>query len=67
MMFCTSLVVGKLFAGEGENVWPQVRLYQGGFLLIEFFLLLGINTGWREPRLNIRAQPLQQPVPPTSF
>lgn len=52
-MFCTSVVVGKLLGGEGENVWPLVRIYRGGFLLIEFLFLLGINTyGWRQAGVN---------------
>uniref|UniRef100_A0A674EGI5 Xenotropic and polytropic retrovirus receptor 1a n=1 Tax=Salmo trutta TaxID=8032 RepID=A0A674EGI5_SALTR len=36
-----------------ENVWPLVRIYRGGFLLIEFLFLLGINTyGWRQAGVN---------------
>ncbi|XP_056148786.1 xenotropic and polytropic retrovirus receptor 1-like isoform X2 [Lampris incognitus] len=35
------------------NVWPMVRIYRGGFLLIEFLFLLGINTyGWRQAGVN---------------
>lgn len=38
---------------EGPNVWPLVRIYRGGFLLIEFLFLLGINTyGWRQAGVN---------------
>ncbi|KAG5285981.1 hypothetical protein AALO_G00009670 [Alosa alosa] len=37
----------------GERVWPLVRIYRGGFLLIEFLFLLGINTyGWRQAGVN---------------
>ncbi|XP_030062810.1 solute carrier family 53 member 1 isoform X1 [Microcaecilia unicolor] len=36
-----------------QNVWPLVRIYRGGFLLIEFLFLLGINTyGWRQAGVN---------------
>uniref|UniRef100_A0A7N6BYN0 Xenotropic and polytropic retrovirus receptor 1a n=1 Tax=Anabas testudineus TaxID=64144 RepID=A0A7N6BYN0_ANATE len=35
------------------NVWPLVRIYRGGFLLIQFLFLLGINTyGWRKAGVN---------------
>ncbi|KAM8930957.1 solute carrier family 53 member 1 [Pelodytes ibericus] len=35
------------------NVWPLVRIYRGGFLLVEFLFLLGINTyGWRQAGVN---------------
>lgn len=35
------------------SVWPLVRIYRGGFLLIEFLFLLGINTyGWRQAGVN---------------
>uniref|UniRef100_H3DDI1 Xenotropic and polytropic retrovirus receptor 1a n=1 Tax=Tetraodon nigroviridis TaxID=99883 RepID=H3DDI1_TETNG len=36
-----------------ENIWPMVRIYRGGFLLIQFIFLLGINTyGWRQAGVN---------------
>ncbi|XP_071777921.1 xenotropic and polytropic retrovirus receptor 1a isoform X2 [Centroberyx gerrardi] len=36
-----------------ENMWPLVRIYRGGFLLIQFLFLLGINTyGWRQAGVN---------------
>ncbi len=35
-MFCTTAGVVKLVTGEENNVWPLVRIYRGGFLLIEF-------------------------------
>ncbi|XP_018422921.1 PREDICTED: xenotropic and polytropic retrovirus receptor 1 isoform X2 [Nanorana parkeri] len=35
------------------QVWPLVRIYRGGFLLVEFLFLLGINTyGWRQAGVN---------------
>uniref|UniRef100_A0A669CAY6 Xenotropic and polytropic retrovirus receptor 1a n=1 Tax=Oreochromis niloticus TaxID=8128 RepID=A0A669CAY6_ORENI len=38
---------------RSENVWPMVRIYRGGFLLIQFLFLLGINTyGWRQAGVN---------------
>jgi len=52
-MFCTTAGVVKLVTGEENNVWPLVRIYRGGFLLIEFLFLLGINTyGWRQAGVN---------------
>lgn len=36
-----------------NEVWPLVRIYRGGFLLVEFLFLLGINTyGWRQAGVN---------------
>ncbi|XP_029379925.1 xenotropic and polytropic retrovirus receptor 1 homolog isoform X4 [Echeneis naucrates] len=38
---------------RSADVWPMVRIYRGGFLLIEFLFLLGINTyGWRQAGVN---------------
>ncbi|XP_030607136.1 xenotropic and polytropic retrovirus receptor 1 homolog [Archocentrus centrarchus] len=38
---------------RSSDVWPMVRIYRGGFLLIEFLFLLGINTyGWRQAGVN---------------
>ncbi|XP_072219601.1 xenotropic and polytropic retrovirus receptor 1 homolog isoform X2 [Leuresthes tenuis] len=38
---------------HASEVWPMVRIYRGGFLLIEFLFLLGINTyGWRQAGVN---------------
>ncbi|XP_071368319.1 xenotropic and polytropic retrovirus receptor 1 homolog isoform X3 [Centroberyx affinis] len=43
----TAVVIGS------NDVWPMVRIYRGGFLLIEFLFLLGINTyGWRQAGVN---------------
>lgn len=56
-MFCTSVGVVTLVNEDDEDeersVWPLVRIYRGGFLLIEFLFLLGINTyGWRQAGVN---------------
>ncbi|XP_018609219.1 xenotropic and polytropic retrovirus receptor 1 homolog [Scleropages formosus] len=46
------IIKGALFI-NGSKVWPLVRIYRGGFLLIEFLFLLGINTyGWRQAGVN---------------
>uniref|UniRef100_A0A8C9S6S4 Xenotropic and polytropic retrovirus receptor 1-like n=1 Tax=Scleropages formosus TaxID=113540 RepID=A0A8C9S6S4_SCLFO len=46
------ILSGAVFIKDG-NVWPLVRIYRGGFLLIEFLFLLGINTyGWRQAGVN---------------
>ncbi|KAM5148379.1 solute carrier family 53 member 1 [Mantella aurantiaca] len=35
------------------EIWPLVRIYRGGFLLVQFLFLLGINTyGWRQAGVN---------------
>ncbi|KYO24267.1 xenotropic and polytropic retrovirus receptor 1 [Alligator mississippiensis] len=48
----TVILSGVVFI-DGSNVWPLVRIYRGGFLLIEFLFLLGINTyGWRQAGVN---------------
>ncbi|XP_063056812.1 xenotropic and polytropic retrovirus receptor 1a [Engraulis encrasicolus] len=42
-----------VFKDTERNIWPLVRMYRGGFLLIEFLFLLGINTyGWRQAGVN---------------
>uniref|UniRef100_A0A673X2T9 Xenotropic and polytropic retrovirus receptor 1a n=1 Tax=Salmo trutta TaxID=8032 RepID=A0A673X2T9_SALTR len=50
------LAISFLLTGmftHNHNVWPLVRIYRGGFLLIEFLFLLGINTyGWRQAGVN---------------
>ncbi|XP_025758651.1 xenotropic and polytropic retrovirus receptor 1a [Oreochromis niloticus] len=46
------VLTGAVFF-RSENVWPMVRIYRGGFLLIQFLFLLGINTyGWRQAGVN---------------
>ncbi|XP_034738482.1 xenotropic and polytropic retrovirus receptor 1a [Etheostoma cragini] len=46
------VLTGAVFF-RSENVWPLVRIYRGGFLLIQFLFLLGINTyGWRQAGVN---------------
>ncbi|KAM3910983.1 solute carrier family 53 member 1-like [Leptodactylus fuscus] len=35
------------------TIWPLLRFYRGGFLIVEFFLFLGINNyGWRKAGVN---------------
>uniref|UniRef100_A0A665TRL4 Xenotropic and polytropic retrovirus receptor 1a n=1 Tax=Echeneis naucrates TaxID=173247 RepID=A0A665TRL4_ECHNA len=51
--FFIILAIAFVLTGNYENVWPLVRIYRGGFLLIEFLFLLGINTyGWRQAGVN---------------
>lgn len=47
-------ILSAIFKLEtGRNIWPLIRIYRGGFLLIEFLFLLGINTyGWRQAGVN---------------
>uniref|UniRef100_A0A8C2N0Z4 Solute carrier family 53 member 1 n=1 Tax=Cricetulus griseus TaxID=10029 RepID=A0A8C2N0Z4_CRIGR len=49
-----TLVLAAVFKLETDRtVWPLIRIYRGGFLLIEFLFLLGINTyGWRQAGVN---------------
>uniref|UniRef100_H0VJE3 Solute carrier family 53 member 1 n=1 Tax=Cavia porcellus TaxID=10141 RepID=H0VJE3_CAVPO len=49
-----TLVLAAVFKLEtNRNRWPLIRIYRGGFLLIEFLFLLGINTyGWRQAGVN---------------
>uniref|UniRef100_A0A8C4T404 EXS domain-containing protein n=1 Tax=Erpetoichthys calabaricus TaxID=27687 RepID=A0A8C4T404_ERPCA len=44
---------GELSLPYGPLTWPLLRLYRGGFLLIEFIFLLGINIyGWKKAGVN---------------
>uniref|UniRef100_A0A8C6R8M1 Solute carrier family 53 member 1 n=1 Tax=Nannospalax galili TaxID=1026970 RepID=A0A8C6R8M1_NANGA len=49
-----TLVFAAIFKIETDrSIWPLIRIYRGGFLLIEFLFLLGINTyGWRQAGVN---------------
>lgn len=39
--------------GQKKEIWSLIYIYRGGFLLIEFLFLLGINTyGWRQAGVN---------------
>uniref|UniRef100_A0AAY4E5F8 Xenotropic and polytropic retrovirus receptor 1 n=1 Tax=Denticeps clupeoides TaxID=299321 RepID=A0AAY4E5F8_9TELE len=50
-LFCGVFIV--LAVAFTRHIWPLVRVYRGGFLLIQFLFLLGINTyGWRQAGVN---------------
>uniref|UniRef100_A0AAQ4RCH3 Xenotropic and polytropic retrovirus receptor 1a n=1 Tax=Gasterosteus aculeatus aculeatus TaxID=481459 RepID=A0AAQ4RCH3_GASAC len=52
VLLVTVVIAGIVVILNGD-VWPMVRIYRGGFLLIEFLFLLGINTyGWRQAGVN---------------
>ncbi|XP_020513497.1 xenotropic and polytropic retrovirus receptor 1 homolog isoform X1 [Labrus bergylta] len=52
VLVVTVVITGAVVIKQ-DNVWPMVRIYRGGFLLIEFLFLLGINTyGWRQAGVN---------------
>ncbi|KAK2843983.1 hypothetical protein Q5P01_010642 [Channa striata] len=52
LVLIVTVVITAVIKASG-NVWPMVRIYRGGFLLIEFLFLLGINTyGWRQAGVN---------------
>lgn len=38
-----SFSLGAVVIGNND-VWPMIRIYRGGFLLIEFLFLLGTST-----------------------
>ncbi|XP_026168882.1 xenotropic and polytropic retrovirus receptor 1 homolog [Mastacembelus armatus] len=52
VLIVTVVITGAVMI-RSNDVWPMVRIYRGGFLLIEFLFLLGINTyGWRQAGVN---------------
>ncbi|XP_029308880.1 xenotropic and polytropic retrovirus receptor 1 homolog isoform X3 [Cottoperca gobio] len=52
VLIVTVVITGAVVI-RSADVWPMVRIYRGGFLLIEFLFLLGINTyGWRQAGVN---------------
>uniref|UniRef100_A0AAQ6AEU7 Xenotropic and polytropic retrovirus receptor 1a n=1 Tax=Amphiprion ocellaris TaxID=80972 RepID=A0AAQ6AEU7_AMPOC len=52
VLLVTVVITGAVVI-RSSDVWPMVRIYRGGFLLIEFLFLLGINTyGWRQAGVN---------------
>ncbi|KAK7885977.1 hypothetical protein WMY93_025598 [Mugilogobius chulae] len=52
VLVVTVVITGAVLIGSND-VWPMIRIYRGGFLLIEFLFLLGINTyGWRQAGVN---------------
>ncbi|XP_036610174.1 xenotropic and polytropic retrovirus receptor 1 [Trichosurus vulpecula] len=47
------VLTGAFKLDDDKMIWPLIRIYRGGFLLIEFLFLLGINTyGWRQAGVN---------------
>ncbi|XP_076829805.1 xenotropic and polytropic retrovirus receptor 1 homolog isoform X2 [Brachyhypopomus gauderio] len=57
VLLVTITITGAVAAMNSESKespeWTLVRIYRGGFLLIEFLFLLGINTyGWRQAGVN---------------
>uniref|UniRef100_A0A3Q3LB60 Xenotropic and polytropic retrovirus receptor 1a n=1 Tax=Mastacembelus armatus TaxID=205130 RepID=A0A3Q3LB60_9TELE len=53
IILATSFILSGAVFIRLKNVWPLVRIYRGGFLLIQFLFLLGINTyGWRQAGVN---------------
>lgn len=52
VLVVTVVITGAVLI-RSNDVWPMIRIYRGGFLLIEFLFLLGINTyGWRQAGVN---------------
>ncbi|KAF5889068.1 xenotropic and polytropic retrovirus receptor 1, partial [Clarias magur] len=53
VVLTVTFILSGAFYFRGKNIWPMVRMYRGGFLLIQFLFLLGINTyGWRQAGVN---------------
>ncbi|XP_032904677.1 xenotropic and polytropic retrovirus receptor 1 homolog [Amblyraja radiata] len=47
------IIIKGLHVSQKASVWPLLRAYRGGFILIEFVFLLGINIyGWRKAGVN---------------
>ncbi|XP_055516106.1 xenotropic and polytropic retrovirus receptor 1 homolog [Leucoraja erinacea] len=47
------IIIKGLHVSQKTSVWPLLRAYRGGFILIEFVFLLGINIyGWRKAGVN---------------
>uniref|UniRef100_A0A3Q2P2Q5 Xenotropic and polytropic retrovirus receptor 1b n=1 Tax=Fundulus heteroclitus TaxID=8078 RepID=A0A3Q2P2Q5_FUNHE len=52
VLMVTVVITGAVVI-RNSDFWPMIRIYRGGFLLIEFLFLLGINTyGWRQAGVN---------------
>ncbi|KAK2898345.1 hypothetical protein Q8A67_009763 [Cirrhinus molitorella] len=53
IVLAVAFVLTGAFFIRNQNIWPLVRIYRGGFLLVQFLFLLGINTyGWRQAGVN---------------
>ncbi|XP_013874028.1 xenotropic and polytropic retrovirus receptor 1 homolog [Austrofundulus limnaeus] len=53
LVLVVTVVIAGAVTTRSSEVWPMVRIYRGGFLIIEFLFLLGINTyGWRQAGVN---------------
>ncbi|KAF7695574.1 xenotropic and polytropic retrovirus receptor 1a isoform X1 [Silurus meridionalis] len=53
IVLTVTFILSGAFYFNDKNIWPMVRMYRGGFLLIQFLFLLGINTyGWRQAGVN---------------
>ncbi|XP_030640330.1 xenotropic and polytropic retrovirus receptor 1a isoform X1 [Chanos chanos] len=53
IVLAVSFVLAAAVFIRNQNIWPLVRIYRGGFLLVQFLFLLGINTyGWRQAGVN---------------
>ncbi|KAJ1146113.1 hypothetical protein NDU88_012395 [Pleurodeles waltl] len=51
--FTVLIVFTVLHQSKDHIIWPLLRLYRGGFLIIESLFLLGINNyGWRKAGVN---------------
>ncbi|XP_056395429.1 xenotropic and polytropic retrovirus receptor 1 homolog isoform X3 [Hyla sarda] len=51
--FCLLIIITVCRLPRVTTVWPLLRFYRGGFLIVEFFLFWGINYyGWRKAGVN---------------
>ncbi|XP_048415006.1 xenotropic and polytropic retrovirus receptor 1 homolog [Stegostoma tigrinum] len=47
------IIIKAIYVSQEASMWPLLRAYRGGFIMIEFVFLLGINTyGWRKAGVN---------------
>ncbi|XP_067868001.1 xenotropic and polytropic retrovirus receptor 1 homolog [Heterodontus francisci] len=53
MALVVLIIIKGIYVSQEASVWPLLRAYRGGFIVIEFIFLLGINTyGWRKAGVN---------------
>ncbi|XP_067825536.1 xenotropic and polytropic retrovirus receptor 1 homolog [Heptranchias perlo] len=53
MALTVLIIIRGIYVSQKASLWPLLRVYRGGFILIEFVFLLGINIyGWRKAGVN---------------
>ncbi|XP_069772266.1 xenotropic and polytropic retrovirus receptor 1 homolog [Narcine bancroftii] len=53
MALSVLIIIKGIYVSQKASVWPLLRAYRSGFIMIEFVFLLGINIyGWRKAGVN---------------